>query len=76
VASAVGREPSAFAAGAGDDYELLVCAPPKSSVALERAAHEAGTRLTWLGEVGGGAGLELIGPGGEPAEQLRGYEHP
>jgi thiamine-monophosphate kinase len=58
------------AATGGDDYELLVAAPPDRREAVERAAP-----LTWIGEVSGGSGLLLVGPDG-PIAGLRGYEHP
>jgi thiamine-monophosphate kinase len=54
----------------GDDYELLVAAPPSRREAVERAAP-----LTWIGEVSAGGGLLLVGPHG-PVSGLRGYEHP
>jgi thiamine-monophosphate kinase len=54
----------------GDDYELLVAAPPDRREAVERAAP-----LTWIGEVSAGSGLLLVGPDG-PVSGLRGYEHP
>ena len=54
----------------GDDYELLVAAPPERREAVERAAP-----LTWIGEVSGGSGLLLVGPDGS-VSGLRGYEHP
>jgi len=75
VATALGAEPAVFAATGGDDYELLVCSPPDRVDALEQAAEDAGTRLTWLGEVGRGTGLELVAADGEPAHGLGGYEH-
>jgi thiamine-monophosphate kinase len=75
VASAAGRDPVQLAATAGDDYELLVCASPERRAALEDAAGAAGTRISWLGEVGSGSGLALVGRGGQLVEELRGYEH-
>jgi thiamine-monophosphate kinase len=75
VAGALGVDPAAFAASAGDDYELLICTPPERAHALERAAEENGTRLSWLGDVASGAGLELVGPGGDLVQELTGYEH-
>jgi thiamine-monophosphate kinase len=75
VARAAGRDPVEFAASAGDDYELLVCAPPERRDALESAAASAAAPLTWLGETRAGSGALFSGAGGEPVEGLAGYEH-
>jgi len=74
VAAALDEDPAAFAAAAGDDYELLVCAPSRVTGDLERAAAEQGTKLSWLGEVTSGSGLELVAQHGQPLD-VRGYEH-
>ncbi len=74
VAAAAGEDAAAFAAGAGEDFELLVSAPPQRRAALERAAAESATHLTWIGEVGPGRGLELRGHTAAAGE-LRGFEH-
>lgn len=74
VASQLGRQPSSFAATAGEDYELLVCASPNARGAIEQrlAARPSGAVLTWIGEV-------LAGPPGvvftDADESLTGYEH-
>ncbi|MGH2914653.1 MAG: thiamine-phosphate kinase [Solirubrobacteraceae bacterium] len=66
VAAALAVDPAAFAAGAGEDFELLVCVPPAA-----RDAAPAGL-LTWIGRVSEGAGeLALAGAAGP----LSGYEH-
>lgn len=72
VARALDREPAAFAATAGEDYELLVCVPPHAREAAERAAD-----LTWIGTVEAGPpALALAGVAdGDGAAPLRGYEH-
>jgi thiamine-monophosphate kinase len=76
VAVASGRDPAAFAATAGEDYELLVCAPAERREQLEAAAAAASTELAWLGEVADGpAGLELLDGAGAPVEGLAGFEH-
>jgi thiamine-monophosphate kinase len=75
VAAAAGRDPAELAATAGDDYELLVTAPPDLRDALERAAAAAGVPLTWLGRAEPGSGAVLRTAGGEVLEE-RGYEHP
>ena len=61
-----------LAATAGEDYELLVTAPPERSAALEDAAGPTG--LTWIGRVEDGEpGAVLRGAGGEL--DAAGYEH-
>ncbi len=75
VAAATGSDPAVFAATAGEDYELLFCVAAERWTNVERAGREAGTPVTRLGLVEGGAGLQLIGPDGLPVEGLRGYEH-
>jgi len=67
VARTLGHDPAAFAATAGEDYELCVCVPPSA-----RRAAEAAAPITWVGTVESGEpGLDL-GPRGA---QLRGWEH-
>jgi thiamine-monophosphate kinase len=75
VAEASGRDSLKIAACAGDDYELLVCAPPERRGALEEAAASAGVPLSWLGEVGAGSGAVFTGRDGAPVRGLVGYEH-
>ena len=58
------------AASGGDDYELLFTIRPD-----RREAAEAAAQVTWLGDVGPGLGLELVGPDGRLVEGLSGYEH-
>jgi thiamine-monophosphate kinase len=67
VARALGQDPAAFAATAGEDYELCVCVPPSV-----RQAAEAAAPLTWIGTVRHGAPDVNFGPQGAG---LRGYEH-
>jgi len=67
VARALGRDPAAFAATAGEDYELCVCVPPAA-----RRAAEAAAPLTWIGVVEAGDPELDLGPRGAT---LRGYEH-
>ena len=74
VAAASGRDAVEMAATAGDDYELLFTAPPGRRADVERAAASTGTRVSWLGDVGAGAGLALLGAGGRLVE-LCGFEH-
>lgn len=67
VARALGQDPAAFAATAGEDYELCVCVPPRA-----RQAAEAAAPITWIGTVEDGEAELDFGPRGA---SLRGYEH-
>ncbi|MGI8749885.1 MAG: thiamine-phosphate kinase [Thermoleophilaceae bacterium] len=75
VAAATGRDPAAFAATAGEDYELLFCAPAERWAQVEAAGRRAGATVTRLGLVEGPSGLRLLGSDGLPVRGLRGYEH-
>jgi thiamine-monophosphate kinase len=75
VARAAERDPLELAATAGDDYELLLCAPRELSGQLEAAATGAGLPLTWLGETRPGSGAVFTDAGGAPVAGLAGYEH-
>jgi len=68
-------DPRVFAATGGDDYELLVTAPPERVEDASRAAEAAGTTLTWLGDVTVGLGLVLLDENGDQVPGLEGYEH-
>jgi thiamine-monophosphate kinase len=67
VARTLGRDPAAFAATAGEDYELCVCVPPQA-----RRAAEAAAPLTWIGTVEAGEPALDLGPRGA---SLSGFEH-
>ena len=69
IPCAAGVSPEEAASG-GDDYELLFTIAPD-----RRDAAEAAARVSWLGGVGAGGGLVLLGPDGRPVEGLSGYEH-
>ncbi len=69
---AEGVDGAATAATAGEDFELLFCAPPESWDELERTA---GIGLTRLGRALEGSGLILRDGHGREARGLRGYEH-
>ena len=70
VATQLGFEPGAFAATAGEDYELCACIPPTARRDAELAA--ANTGLSWIGRViDGPPGLVFADVDGG----LVGYEH-
>ncbi len=74
VAIALSIEPAAFAAGAGEDYELCICVPEAGRSAVEAALAACGEALpiSWIGRaVEGPASIELAGA----AASLSGYEH-
>ena len=64
VGNELGVDPRGFAATAGEDYELLVCLPARTTSAL--------SNLTWIGSV-------VEGPPGvvftDAESELAGYEH-
>lgn len=74
VARTAGADPVELAATGGDDYELLVAAPPEAAADLEQAVAAAGTALTWLGRAEAGTGVVLRAADGRPLDLL-GYEH-
>lgn len=75
VAAQLETEPAVFAATAGEDYELCVCAPAGARNAIELAANSDLTgRITWIGRVSEGTGVELLDAGGS-ALGLSGFEH-
>ena len=64
------------AATAGDDYELLLAAPPERRQEIEALAQKLGLPLTIVGEVREGTGLSLFDQGEEiPLPDRLGYEH-
>ncbi len=72
VATQLGEDPAAFAASAGEDFELCVCLPPAIAPRVERGRVDGDPSLTLIGRVGDGpAGLSLPGVPG----RLAGYEH-
>ena len=59
VAAAAGRDPVELAVSGGEDYELLACIPPDALDGAAAAVEAAGDRLTVIGEVRAGEGVEL-----------------
>jgi thiamine-monophosphate kinase len=76
VAEAAGIDPLELAAGAGEDYELLFTAPPDARDAVERAGHDSGSPVTWIGRVsdGGEPVPRLLDEIGRP-RRLAGWDH-
>jgi thiamine-monophosphate kinase len=76
VAQSLGRDAVAWAAGGGEDYELLLTCPRQAfselAAGLER---DTGTRLTAVGEIVAGAGLTFLDAAGQPLPRLQGFEH-
>ena len=73
VATQLGQAPAAFAASAGEDYELCVCLAPAIGERLERERDDArNPRVTVIGWVREGP-ARLVLPG--VSAPLTGYEH-
>jgi thiamine-monophosphate kinase len=69
VAAAAKADPLELAASGGEDYELLASLPAERVAGAARALREIdGTRLTTVGEVLAGSGVEIKLPGGELLE--------
>ena len=78
VARDHGLDPLELAATAGEDYELLLTAPPGARHEIERTATSVQTTVTWIGEVlpreSGGEAVRLLDAAGRPC-RLRGWDH-
>jgi thiamine-monophosphate kinase len=74
VAAQLGASPASFAATAGEDYELLLCASPDARAAIDSAlaAQAPGVRVAWIGEVTDGPAGVVFRDADEP---MSGYEH-
>jgi len=66
VAAGADRDPLELAIGGGEDYELLASVPRERFEEAQQAVEEAekGMKLTAIGEVTDGAGVEIRLPGG------------
>lgn len=74
VAAQLGTSPGAFAATAGDDYELCACIPRSARALAEAESRrwDSGAGLTWVGVVAAGSpAVTFAGSEGG----LSGYEH-
>jgi thiamine-monophosphate kinase len=75
VAAAAGREPLDLAVAGGEDYELLAALPPDRLSSASEAVGKAGeAKLTSIGEVAAGEGVEIRLPGGGRLEAA-GFDH-
>ena len=68
VARQLTEDPGAFAAGAGEDFELCACVP----VAAREAIAQAGVAMTWIGRAVEGEPDAVFG---DAPGRLAGYEH-
>ncbi|HXG04558.1 MAG TPA: thiamine-phosphate kinase [Candidatus Binatia bacterium] len=77
VARALGRDPLAWAAAGGEDYELLLACERSAFDRLRIGLAEAtGTDLTGVGEVVAGEGdVTFVGEDGRAVEVAGGFEH-
>ncbi|MDE3132532.1 MAG: hypothetical protein KGL15_00535, partial [Acidobacteriota bacterium] len=75
VATALGQDPAAFAAGAGEDYELCFCASAAAAPGIERALAGLGACVTWIGEVAETGPVGARFRDRADAAELSGYEH-
>ncbi len=74
------RKPSApaivRAATSGDDYEIAFTCRPGKGARVIAAARAAGVRVTLIGRVGRGSGVDLLGRDGQPLPVVRtGFAH-
>jgi thiamine-monophosphate kinase len=74
VAAQLGMRAAPFAASAGEDYELLVCASRHARGAIDRALATlgSGVGIAWVGEVTDGPPGVVFSDAEEP---MSGYEH-
>lgn len=69
-------DPYPLALSGGEDYELLFCVPKGRLGDVEELFARLCLRLSVIGEVTGGAGVELVAPDGSPyTPQRRGFDH-
>jgi thiamine-monophosphate kinase len=75
VAAALGADPTTWATGGGEDYELLLTCEPATLPRLAQGLAEAcGTRLTAIGKVTAARPVRWFS-GGREVTVARGYEH-
>ena len=71
---AEGIEDAGFAAGSGEEYELLATLPAGQLIAATSAVADTGTTLTAIGQVTEGDEVRLIDADGNRVE-VRGFDH-
>jgi thiamine-monophosphate kinase len=60
----------------GDDYELLVAAPPEKAPVLTEIAEKCGLAITDLGELTAGEDIAILGTDDQALDlAVRGYQH-
>ncbi len=64
-AELLGRDPLHWAAAGGEDFQLLLTAPPADVPQLQAALHALSVPLTDIGEVTPGAGVQLLDDNGD-----------
>ncbi len=72
LAATDGEDPLQLAVSGGEDYELLA-AIPRQGLDLDALGRSAGARLTLVGEVVAGSGVEIRLPGGRALDPV-GFE--
>jgi thiamine-monophosphate kinase len=71
-----GADPFALALSGGEDYELLFCSPKERAAEVEALFSRLALRLSRVGEVTSGEGVELKAPdGGRYTPALKGFDH-
>jgi thiamine-monophosphate kinase len=61
--------------GGGDDYELVIAVPPRKEAALLAAARSAKVKITAIGTLMRGEGVELTVAGRPVRAPRKGYVH-
>jgi thiamine-monophosphate kinase len=62
--------------GGGDDYELVVSAPPDRAAAIEAAGRTAGVAVTRIGRLSEGDGVRIVDAAGQPVTLgIAGWRH-
>ncbi len=71
-----GRGAQLLALHGGEDYELLCTVPERQVALLERNRARLGCRITCIGEITAGPGIELVDGSGAPITlESLGYDH-
>lgn len=71
-----GADPFVQALSGGEDYELLFCTPNEKASQVEALFESLGLRVSRIGEITAGEGIELATPDGRAYQpKLRGFDH-